>query len=52
MGDVSTIGFIAGAVLAAGGVVLILTAPKATPERRAWVSPMIGPGWAGAQGAF
>jgi hypothetical protein len=52
MGAVSTIGVVVGAAFAAGGAILILTAPKAAPERRAWVTPMIGPGWAGAQGAF
>jgi hypothetical protein len=52
MGSVSTAGFIAGGALAAAGVILILTAPRAEPPGRAWVSPMIGPGWAGAQGAF
>jgi hypothetical protein len=52
MGAVSTIGVVVGAAFAAGGVILIVTAPKAAPERRAWVTPTIGPGWAGAQGAF
>jgi hypothetical protein len=52
LGTVSTIGVVVGAAFAAGGVILLLTAPEAAPERRAWVTPMIGPGWAGAQGAF
>lgn len=52
MGTVSTVGVVVGAAFAAGGVILILTAPKAAPERRAWVTPTFGPGWAGAQGAF
>lgn len=52
MGTVATIGVVVGAAFATGGVILILTAPKAAPERRAWMTPMIGPGWAGAQGAF
>ena len=50
MRTVSTIGFIAGGVIAAGGAVLLLTAPsKASP---ASASLWLGPGSAGLKGAF
>jgi hypothetical protein len=68
LGTVSTVGFIAGGVLAAGGAVLFFTAPKegsrsaslepwiALPHRRAepraFVSPVIGPLSVGAVGTF
>jgi hypothetical protein len=54
MGAVSTVGFVAGAVLAAGGAILIFTAPKSAPGplAGAWISPTIGPGSAGLHGAF
>ncbi|MFO0586699.1 MAG: hypothetical protein U0441_04140 [Polyangiaceae bacterium] len=58
LSTISTIGFIAGGVLAAGGVVLWLTAPSGAPStpdsngpapktasarRSLWISPAIGP---------
>jgi hypothetical protein len=49
---VSTAGFVAGGVLAAGGLILVLTAPKAQTTGSGWVMPLIGPGFAGAQGRF
>jgi hypothetical protein len=57
MGTVSTVSFIAGAVLAGGGVVLFLTAPKgqsAEGSGAAWIAPYVGPDGAGAvaQGRF
>jgi hypothetical protein len=48
---VSTAGFIGGAVLAGAGVVLLVTAPRDAPRRGA-VAPIVGLGWAGAQGVF
>lgn len=49
MRTISSIGFIAGGVLAATGVVLVLTAPKnREPATALWV----GPGSAGLRGAF
>lgn len=48
---VSSASFIAGGVLAAGGLILALTAPKAKPQA-AWVSPVVGLGYAGVEGAF
>ena len=47
---ISTIGFIAGAALVAGGAVLYFTAPKSTGKEaaRLHVSPAVGPGMAGA----
>jgi len=52
----STIGFIAGGVLAATGVVLVLTAPRNSPEKAARVKldVQIAPGrtFAGIEGAF
>lgn len=52
MGLVSTIGFIGGGVLAAAGVVVILTAPKRAPATGMTLSPFIGLGRLGATGTF
>jgi len=49
---VADAGLIAGGVLAAAGVVLVVVAPKPRPSREAWVAPVIGPGFVGAQGGF
>ncbi len=46
LGTVSTAGFIAGGVLAAGGLVLVLTSPKGS------VAPVVGPSYFGARGTF
>ena len=51
LGTVSTIGFIAGGALAATGVILILTAPKAKPNQPA-ITPVLGLGFIGAEGSF
>jgi hypothetical protein len=48
----STAGFIAGGVLAATGLVLVLTAPRHAAPASAGVAPVIGAGFAGAQGWF
>jgi hypothetical protein len=45
----STVGFVAGGVLGAAGVVLLVTAPKA---RDVAVTPVVGPGYLGMQGSF
>ena len=50
MGTASTIGLAAGGVLAVAGIVLVATAPRA-PQQAGW-SPVIGPGYVGAQGKF
>ncbi|MFT3767790.1 MAG: hypothetical protein QM820_20230 [Minicystis sp.] len=50
MGAISTVGFIAGGVLAATGVILVVTAPKA--KQTATVTPVIGLGYLGAEGRF
>lgn len=42
--DVSTITIVAGAVLAAGGLVLVLVAPK---SKKVGIAPALGPGYAG-----
>ncbi len=55
MGTISTIGFIAGGVLAAGGLVLFLTAPHAAssaPTTGLRLTPFVGPGSVGAVGTF
>jgi hypothetical protein len=55
MGTISTIGFIAGGVLAAAGGALLLFAPhgESVPATTAtWVSPYVGPGSAGVTGRF
>ena len=51
MGTVSTVGFIAGGALAATGLILVVTAPKASPQAAA-VTPLVGLGYLGAQGTF
>lgn len=51
MGAISTVGFIAGGVLAATGVVLILTAPKKAITQSS-VTPLVGLGFIGAKGVF
>lgn len=54
MGTISTIGFIAGGVLAAGGAVLFFTAPtaSATTGQGAHVAPYVSLGHAGITGTF
>lgn len=52
MGMLSTTGFIAGGALAATGLVLLVTAPKARPASDAWLVPLIGPAFVGAEGKF
>jgi hypothetical protein len=55
MGTISTIGFIAGGVLAAGGAALLLFGPHGESQpaaTAAWVSPFVGPGSAGITGRF
>ena len=46
----STVGFVAGGVLAVSGVALFLLAPRA--QRREALAPEIGPGWVGLRGTF
>ncbi len=48
----STAGFIAGGVLAASGLVLVLTAPRRAAPASVGVAPVIGAGFAGAKGWF
>jgi hypothetical protein len=55
MGTISTIGFIAGGVLAAGGAILFFTAPSgsaSTTGQGAHVAPYVGLGQAGLAGSF
>jgi hypothetical protein len=52
MTNLSTAGLVAGGVLAVVGVVLVATAPKAATGREARIVPVIGAGYAGAQGRF
>ena len=49
---ISTTGFIVGAVGAAAGVTLLLTAPKATQPDQTTVAGWVGLGGAGIQGSF
>ena len=51
MRSLSTIGFVAGGVLAAGGAVLLFTAPKERPQQSA-LSLQLGPGSALLAGKF
>jgi hypothetical protein len=46
----STAGFVAGGAVALTGVLLVVTAPKSL--RTGAITPVIGPGYAGAQGRF
>jgi hypothetical protein len=48
----ATAGFVLGAALAATGIVLMVTAPKAKPAAGAWITPLVGPGALGLQGGF
>jgi hypothetical protein len=50
--NLSTGGFIAGGVLAAAGMVLVISAPRAPASASAGVTPVIGAGYAGAEGWF
>jgi hypothetical protein len=55
MGTISTIGFIAGGVLAAGGAILFFTAPSGSASSTgegAHVAPYVGLGHAGLAGSF
>jgi hypothetical protein len=52
MGTLSTLGFAIGAVGVGAGVFLILTAPRSPQRAGLSVSPVIGLGFAGAEGRF
>lgn len=52
LGAVSTAGFVAGGVVLGTGVVLLLTAPRARASQEAWITPVVGLGYAGAKGSF
>src|SRR5262249_45423043 len=50
--NVSTPGLVAGGVLSATGVVLLVIAPRATRPKDAWIAPVVGAGFAGVEGRF
>jgi hypothetical protein len=52
LSNVPVVGLVVGGVLAAAGVVLVVTAPKAVAPSEVSVAPVIGPGFAGVQGRF
>jgi hypothetical protein len=52
MSTTSTVGVVAGGVLAAAGVALLIVAPRATRPADAWLAPVLGPGYAGVAGRF
>jgi hypothetical protein len=53
LGTLSPVGFVAGGALAAGGAMLLLTAPRsASPSQGRWLAPAVGLGYAGVRGAF
>jgi hypothetical protein len=52
LGTASDVGLFAGGALAVTGIVLVATAPRASAAPQAWVAPVVGPGFAGAQGVF
>jgi hypothetical protein len=50
---VSTIGFIAGGVGVAGGILLLITRSSGSePATHAAVTPLLGPGAVGLRGSF
>jgi len=51
LASISTAGFIAGGVLAAAGIIVVVTSPKAKSPT-AFLAPLVGPGFAGLQGGF
>jgi PEGA domain len=52
VGGLATAGFVAGGILAATGVVLVIVAPRERAHETAWIAPRIGPGYAGVEGRF
>jgi hypothetical protein len=52
LGTVSTIGFVAGGALAAGGGVIVLVAPRSASPSAAAIRPVVAPGYLGARGTF
>jgi hypothetical protein len=52
LGDASTALIIGGGVLAAAGMILVVTAPSPQPGARAWIAPEIGAGVLGVRGGF
>jgi hypothetical protein len=55
LGTVSTIGFVLGGVFAAGGITVLIAAPKSRPDGaapKAAIAPYLGPGQIGAMGSF
>jgi tetratricopeptide (TPR) repeat protein len=52
LGTASTVLFIAGGVVAAGGAVIWITAPRPSATVRAHATPFIGPGTAGVRVTF
>ena len=52
LGTVADVGLIVGGALAATGIVLVVTAPKASAAKQAWVTPVVGPGFVGVKGRF
>ena len=51
-GTASDVGLFVGGAVAVAGIVLVVTAPKAAPATQGWVTPVVGPGFAGAVGRF
>jgi hypothetical protein len=49
---VSTVGFIVGGAAVAGGVVLLVTAPRAKPPAEVSIAPRLGVGYIGVEGTF
>ncbi len=50
-GTVADVGLFVGGALAVTGIVLVATAPPAA-AKQGWVTPVVGPGFAGAVGRF
>src|SRR5262249_41244717 len=51
-GTVADVGIIAGGALPVTRTILVATAPKQAASQRARVTPIVGPGFAGARGSF
>jgi hypothetical protein len=54
LSGLSTAGFVAGGILSAAGVVLVVTAPKAAASTmgKVWLSPVVSAEYVGMEGRF
>jgi hypothetical protein len=52
LGTVADVGLFVGGAIAVTGIVLVATAPSASPAKQGWIRPVVGPGFTGAMGRF